>query len=619
MEQEPFSLLSPEDDKDKKDKRKKRDKFAVPVPVSENEKSKNEKSEKPEPTALDKAVAELALKKREEAAKRAAEEAADERAKKPAAEEAEKAKKPEKPAPEPETTEVRAVKTETEEVTDDSDKEEAAESEERVQAYELPPTDLGGGEVIIHLQGDKTREERVIPLHAEAEKTDEEPPEPAAEEPAESSEASAVEAAAESTAEAPEAATGGGGEVPPTEPPETGLPTGDAPEPPERPNFFHSSEVPPAAGVRADTPSTAESPETPPVSAAADFSMPPEAIRSAEFASPAADGPAESSRSERSNARYATKSELEDTVYTATREGQNRGVLAGLIAGGGYEHFKHKRREKRQAKRMKEQARKLDKLQEQQAWQGRQHEREVERLKRTAHEAEVSREPAQALLIEQPAQQIEQHRFSEGMPFPLPTPAGRFGEQPMERPTAWQNRPIEQMHVHGAESSSGTSEAPLERDRAKREQEEKVRLAHVPAPAEQLEIPPEHRLQSSAWHSIEVDSRTGKPVENPVFEYGHEYYRERSQESGPRGDVHTAAGEAALVAEALSSTTDAPGGRDSANQPMLPPSATTHVTPQTYVREKTKKASGSLPSAGPLWPYVVAFVVVVILLIAVLR
>lgn len=600
MEQEPFSLLSPEDDKEKKDKRKRRDKFAVPLPLSESEKSKNEKPEKPEPTPLDKAVAELALKKREEAAKQKAEEG----------EPAKKLEKPEQ-AEAPATEEEAAIAVAREKLvearddaTDDTDKDEKSE------VYELPPTDLSGGEVIIHLQGDATREERVIPLPAagEVKAADDEPAAEKPEQPELPPEEPAETPSAETAPEpvAPETAAGGGGEVPPTEPPETGIPTGGAPEPPERPaaSTGRGSEfVPPTARGAAAFETVTEPPE---------LSTLPAPIRAAEFASPAE---AAVGTPERSDANYATKRELEDAVYTATREGQNRGVLAGLIAGGAYEHFKHKRREKRQAKRMKQQARELDKLQEQQGWQIRQHEREVEQLKHMANGAEVSRQAAPVATAEQMIQPAGQQRFTEGMPFPLSEQRGRFSEQPA---TPGQNRPIEQMRAQGVEPSSGINEAAPKRDQTEKEQKEKSPAA-VPAQTERLEIPPEHRLQSSAWHSIEVDSRTGKPVENPAFEYGHEYYRERSQESAPRHNIDNAAGEAALVADALSSTTDAPGGRDSANQPMLPPSAETHITPQTFAREKAKKAGSSLPGTGPLWPYVVAFVVVVILLIAVLR
>jgi hypothetical protein len=45
-----------------------------------------------------------------------------------------------------------------------------------------------------------------------------------------------------------------------------------------------------------------------------------------------------------------------------------------------------------------------------------------------------------------------------------------------------------------------------------------------------VQLPPEHRVEKSAWHNIEVD-RTGRAVENPVHAYGSEFRREQHQEA----------------------------------------------------------------------------------------
>lgn len=48
---------------------------------------------------------------------------------------------------------------------------------------------------------------------------------------------------------------------------------------------------------------------------------------------------------------------------------------------------------------------------------------------------------------------------------------------------------------------------------------------------ETLEMPPEHEVVRSGWHSIEVDNKTGKAVESPTgFEYGEAFQRERRSE-----------------------------------------------------------------------------------------
>ena len=46
---------------------------------------------------------------------------------------------------------------------------------------------------------------------------------------------------------------------------------------------------------------------------------------------------------------------------------------------------------------------------------------------------------------------------------------------------------------------------------------------------EVLQLPPDHHLEKSTWHSIEVD-RSGRAVERPVFNYGREFKREQQQE-----------------------------------------------------------------------------------------
>ena len=52
---------------------------------------------------------------------------------------------------------------------------------------------------------------------------------------------------------------------------------------------------------------------------------------------------------------------------------------------------------------------------------------------------------------------------------------------------------------------------------------------HIEAADEEL-VTQGNRVETSAWHRIEVDAKTGKVVENPSIEYGEEYKRERSHE-----------------------------------------------------------------------------------------
>jgi hypothetical protein len=249
--------------------------------------------------------------------------------------------------------------------------------------------------------------------------------------------------------------------------------------------------------------------------------------------------------------RPATKQEVEDAVYYATKSGQNRGVLTGLLVAGGDEHFKHKRREKRQEKRFQKQSKQLEQ------------------------------------------NRADQHFFFDDQAKRQMNTEQRF---------AAAERRFEQ-HFHP------------EKQPAKPEQ-------HRLDTPEQLAIPADHRLETSAWHSIEIDNKTGRAVENPAFTYGKEYYRERAQEATPKQQRNAATGEVALVAAAM-------GQSDSSNPPAAPPIgmpniplATTQGSPTKAALKSGLKSLGSSDSdnsnQGPLWPWLVALVVVVICLIVVI-
>lgn len=47
---------------------------------------------------------------------------------------------------------------------------------------------------------------------------------------------------------------------------------------------------------------------------------------------------------------------------------------------------------------------------------------------------------------------------------------------------------------------------------------------------QRVELPDDHRLEQSAWHRIELDSKTGKVVESPTIAYGQEFKREQGRE-----------------------------------------------------------------------------------------
>jgi hypothetical protein len=404
-----------------------------------------------------------------------------------------------------------ALEDTAEELTFDPEEEER-QTYEPLQSRELEPVEFSGGEVIIRLQGDAPVVERVVPLAEQAENE-----EPLAETTqAEQGDTSGeAEPAPASTAEEPAAAsaTGGGGEVPPVDPPGA---TGSSPEMPE------SSEPTPEA-----TPTIIMSPDA---QARADYEY------NNSFAAAATEH----------TAPGVTKEELNDAVYRATKQGQNRGVLAGLVAGGTYEHFKHKRREKRMERRFAKQTQQLERA-------------------AAVNAANLQEQTVQREQVERQLQEINRLPKVEQRP----------------------------------------------------KQPERVAMV-VPPETEPLQVPSDHRLETSAWHSIEVDSKTGKPVEQPAFTYGHEYYKERAAENAPLIQQAVTAGGSAAIAGISGATVQSSDQATQANQPTYGvsspiPNATTNQPISHGAHDNRGQNNAKVPVA-PLWPWLVALAVIVIIL-----
>lgn len=255
-----------------------------------------------------------------------------------------------------------------------------------------------------------------------------------------------------------------------------------------------------------------------------------------------------------------TKEELDDAVYQATRIGQIKGVFAGIMAGGLYEHFKHKRREKKTKAKIEQlEAARRDyrfNLQNQEQ-------------QRTAVEARLGAAERRVTMAEK-----------------------RLAEQQLTQTEA-----IAQL--------------------AAQQQSEQQSVV----PPEQLVVPPEHRIQTSTWLSTEIDKKTGKVVERPTFQYGHEYYRERAQEAMPAQQRHAAAGGVVLTAASAN-------GQSSTDDASLPsvhvPNATMQGSPaQLHTQQDADSTRSKSPvpprSNTPLWPWIVALLVIAICLIVALR
>jgi hypothetical protein len=90
-------------------------------------------------------------------------------------------------------------------------------------------------------------------------------------------------------------------------------------------------------------------------------------------------------------------------------------------------------------------------------------------------------------------------------------------------------------------------------------------------------LPPEHHIEKSVWHNIEVD-KTGRVVEQPVFNYGHEFQHEQHQEA--RADA---------AHQALAATGQLAVDNATQSAPMPPPSSSSHgLQIPTSMREETK-------------------------------
>lgn len=217
--------------------------------------------------------------------------------------------------------------------------------------------------------------------------------------------------------------------------------------------------------------------------------------------------------------------------HEAYSRGRRRGLVTGLVVGGGIEHIRHKRREKRMdkqfAREKREQAKSNEKALDDIKWD-RVREKEAEKSKADALAKFTNTE--RKVIAERP--RIEITRSSEAH-----AAAERLAKQldSKERLKVAKS----EITVHGEQMPKLTKAQQIELDRQR----------------EQLELVQGHRIQRSAWHNIEVDEH-GKAVRDGTLEYGHEYFRERAHEAGPNAkhDIDGAAGEVALVAAALSET-----------------------------------------------------------------
>jgi len=443
---------------------------------------------------------------------------------------------------------------------------------EYVLPLELEPNQLNGGEVILRLHDDEphtTRESQPEPERA---------PEPVVEAAGEQLVPEVLPVASAGADHWPELPPTHAYEAPPPEIPE-------APTPAES-----GGEEPPVDGPDAEAvPGAFEMPSTqgePMVPLAETHRLDPAEAYRQYMAREAADQvTADSAYGE----PMVTKRAAEDDAYYAARQAQSRGFVSGLLVAGLWARHRGKKLRRQFDKQFKKQGKEL-----QQA-RGDQRFNVAEQAKRQAtNNRELAAVRTQLAGTER---QLNQQQL-----------AGRQAE-----------RVAQQLERTGRQSEQALAQqerAAREITRSRQSQEQNA--------GELLEVPPEHRLETSAWHTIEVDARTGKPVEQPTFAYGQEYYRERAHEVAALDKRSTVAAEAAIAGAAAADSgggvAGSAAGQGGAPTPLPTsiPSASTQGAPRAKLQAKLQSAKDSLvkpKTTGPVWPFVVALVAIFIALV----
>ena len=251
---------------------------------------------------------------------------------------------------------------------------------------------------------------------------------------------------------------------------------------------------------------------------------------------------------------------IDDAEYYARTRGRREGVLAGMLLGGGIEHFRHKRRERKMEKDFtkKEKA----------------HEKDLENLT-----YEQKRE-AMVKDLREAYEQRYQEKAEASASAAVPTQAEALG---------------------GAQAAAST-------ERGK-----------TVSPQEVIELPRDHHIESSAWLNVEVDAQ-GNPVENSSFEYGAEYYRERAHEVRAEDDhdddtkpkqpstPDQKSQQASPTMFAGSTLASAPPA--SVGQQLPPSTVSTVSTPQRVVRAVTTPPT--TPLGTTIWSAALVIILVII-------
>lgn len=223
-------------------------------------------------------------------------------------------------------------------------------------------------------------------------------------------------------------------------------------------------------------------------------------------------------------ANMAPRQTRNQELYYVERNGVRRGVISGLLLGGMIEHFRHRRREKKLKANLEKAEKTVKRVEENQTFmqqEQQRNERESERRK-TALERQIERLKSTAVEKNEPVSKLEV-RSGSRRPYAVETA---------------QNLPLQEVKREPSVSAAPEARTSQQRTERKVKQEEakltpdikKAQQAVEEAIEEQLKVPEGHHIETSAWHSIEVDNKTGRAAENPLITYGEEFRHEQHQE-----------------------------------------------------------------------------------------
>lgn len=251
-----------------------------------------------------------------------------------------------------------------------------------------------------------------------------------------------------------------------------------------------------------------------------------------------------------------------------------RNLLTGVLVGGLIEHVRHKRRER---KMEKEHAKEIKNLTDEQraialktaekekaaAQTQTTLEKKLARLKEAASANNEQQKPSETLVQNRQLNTKEAEKPSVEKPVAAEALVSQ-PEQIQPQPTLTAKEKLEQMWAaeklaaqqkqqeredrrvrqaeevprpytqaaEAAESSPKTVNLETDEQKKTRLKNEQIRADHEEqVEVEERDVPDDRRVETSAWHNIEVDKKTGKAVENPTVEYGEEFKREQEQES----------------------------------------------------------------------------------------